>query len=83
MSYLLDPPRPIEVRVGDDRTPRHLSSDPLVGELRVVQSWIADLDWWSEPVSREYWKVILQDRLLCDIFWDRIERGWFLERVYD
>jgi hypothetical protein len=83
VSYLVHPPRPIEVRVGEDGAPRYLSSDPLVGELKVVQRWIADLDWWSEPVSREYWKVVLQDRLLCDIFRDRIEEGWFLERVYD
>jgi len=41
------------------------------------------VDWWSNPVSREYWRVILRDLLLCEVYRDLDQGSWFLERVYD
>ena len=83
MTFVLHPARPIEVRTDEQGVPRHLRGDPLVGEVRVVHRWVAELDWWDRPVSREYWRVLLRGRLLCEIYRDRLEGGWFLERVYD
>lgn len=83
MTRLLRPPRPIEVETGDDGCPRHVRGDPLVGPVEAVQRWIADVDWWSQPVAREYWRVLLRGRLLCEIYRDRADGAWYLERVYD
>ncbi len=83
MTYLVNPPRSIEVETGDDGQPRHIRGEPLAGEVRVVQRWIVEVDWWSQPVSREYWRVLLSDRLMCEIYRDRDEGTWFLERVFD
>lgn len=83
MTFLVDPPKPIEVRTDEHGAPQHLRGDPLIGEVEVVQRWVAELDWWDRPVSREYWRVLLRGRLLCEIYQDRLEGGWFLERVYD
>ena len=63
--------------------PAFLVGDPLVGRLEAVQRWVAELDWWSRPVAREYWRVILEGRLLCEVYRDLSCGAWFLERVYD
>ena len=83
MTYLVNPPRAIEVEIGGDGEPRHIRGDPLAGSVRAVQRWITEVDWWSRPVSREYWRVLLRDRLLCEIYRDLADGRWFIERVYD
>jgi hypothetical protein len=83
MAFLVNPPRPARVIIDDQGRPRHLEADPLVGELRAVQRWVADVDWWSNPIAREYWRVILQDRLVCEIYRDLGDGAWYVERVYD
>jgi hypothetical protein len=84
VTRLLDPPRPIEVRTGEDERPTRISGGgPLTGEVRAVQGWITEVDWWSRPISREYWRVLVRGRLLCEIYRDRTDGAWYLERVYD
>ena len=82
MSFLVDPPRPIQVELDGDR-PRYLRGEPLEGPLRVVQRWVAEVDWWNRPIAREYWRVVLRERLLCEIFRDLDQDAWFVERVFD
>jgi hypothetical protein len=85
VTYLVHPPRPIEVEVDERRRPRRIRGEPLAGLVEPVQRWIVEVDWWSQPVSREYWRVLLLDRLLCEIFRDLDGDGdaWFVERIYD
>jgi hypothetical protein len=84
MTFLVNPPKPAAVRVDEQGAPTHLDAHPLVGELRPVQRWLADVDWWSRPVSREYWKVLLRGQLLCEIYRDLLaDDSSFIERVYD
>jgi hypothetical protein len=35
------------------------------------------------PIAREYWKVLLGDELLLEVFHDLLEDIWYLERIYD
>ncbi|HEY4024788.1 MAG TPA: hypothetical protein VGO86_00045, partial [Candidatus Dormibacteraeota bacterium] len=83
VTRMVDPPMPIEVELDDESRPRHIEGMPLVGPVRPVLRWIVEVDWWSQPVSREYWRVLLLDRLLCEIYRDREADTWFVERVYD
>ena len=83
MTYLVNPPRPIEVEVDGDDRPRHIQGDPLIGPVRPVLRWIVDVDWWSQPVSREYWRVVLREQLMCEIYRDLADGVWYVERVYD
>jgi len=34
-------------------------------------------------VVREYWKALLNNNLLCEMYHDLQQDGWFVERVYD
>jgi hypothetical protein len=84
VTQLLRPPAPIRVEAdGRDRPRRVLGEGPPAGDVEVVLRWIVEVDWWSQPVSREYWRVVLDDRLMCEIYRDRAGGGWYLERVYD
>lgn len=83
MTFLVDPPLEIEVRTDPEGAPQHIKGMPLIGPVRPMQHWVAEVDWWDEPVSREYWRVLLHDRLLCEIYLDRHRGAWFVERIYD
>jgi hypothetical protein len=59
VTRLCDPPLAIEVEVGPDGAPARVTGGPLRGPLRPASRWLADADWWSRPIAREYWKAIL------------------------
>ncbi len=59
MTRLCDPPLAIDVELGADGAPAHVSGGPLRGTLAPASRWLADADWWSRPIAREYWKAIL------------------------
>jgi hypothetical protein len=81
VTYLLDPPRLIEVELDPNGQPYHRRDDRLVGDLHVVLRWVVDVDWWIDPVSREYWCVLLRGKLRCEIYRDLDREAWFVERA--
>jgi hypothetical protein len=83
VTRLLDPPLAIEVEVDEAGRPRLLSGAPVTGPTRAVQRWIVEVDWWDQPVSREYWQVVVRRQLVYDIYRDLADGAWYLERVYD
>jgi len=83
MTRLCDPPLSIEVELDPSGAPARVSRGPLLGPLRPASRWLADADWWSRPIAREYWKAILNTDLLVELFHDLHEDAWYLERIYD
>ena len=83
MGMMLNPAREVSVRCDLEGLPRHLASHPLHGDLRPVLHWRADVDWWEQPVARDYWRVLLEERLLLEIYNDLKSGLWYLERVFD
>ncbi len=83
MTRLCDPPLPIEVELDPSGAPSRVNGGPLRGPLRPVSRWLAEADWWSRPIAREYWKAILNGELLVELFHDLHEDAWYLERIYD
>ena len=49
---------------------------------RVLQRWAIDTGWWSDElhVDRRYLRVVADDRVF-DLFYDRRQHRWFLERA--
>jgi hypothetical protein len=52
---------------------------------RIWQCWQVDNDWWSEAgaVSRIYYTLTTKENLLCVIYYDYLQEGWRLAKVYD
>ncbi len=84
MTELLEPARPVRVRLDGQGAPTHLESaagwQPVT---RVLNRWRIDCDWWRTPVSREYWRVLLDEDLALECYRDRSTAEWFVERLYD
>lgn len=71
--------RRVAVSIDSEGSPRRVAgraAEPLL-------SWLVEQDWWSQLVTREYWRVLLDGSLLAEIYLDRSEQVWILERVYD
>ncbi len=84
MTQLLMPARRVRVFADDRGSPRALETrDGTRLVTRICNRWRVDLDWWRQPVVREYWKVVLDDAVLCEVFQELRTQTWFLERIYD
>jgi hypothetical protein len=49
----------------------------------VTRHWRVDLDWWREPVWRDYFKLVTTSGLLVIIYHNLISGKWYLQRLYD
>jgi len=55
----------------------HFSGCPIAVES-VVETWRIDDEWWREKaVSRHYWRVVLEDGRVVDIYRDLVTGGWW------
>jgi hypothetical protein len=44
----------------------------------VVETWRIDDEWWREKaVSRRYWRVVLEDGRVVDVYRDLITGKWW------
>ena len=50
--------------------------------VEVCNRWRVEEDWWREPISRDYFKIVAREWLAL-IYLDRVEGTWHLERLYD
>jgi hypothetical protein len=82
MTRLFQPPPGIEVALNPHGAPGRVGG-VLFGSVEVQTRWTVDQDWWERPVAREYWKLLVGDRLLVEVFHDLDQDAWFLERIYD
>jgi nucleotidyltransferase/DNA polymerase involved in DNA repair len=85
LAALLGPPVPLKVRVAlnAEGLPARLA---FGGESRVVvgvdEYWREEKFWWDRPVQRDYFRVLLADGSLRNIFQNLINGEWFLDRAW-
>ena len=82
MTRLLTPPAAIDVTLGPGGAPESISG-ALTGLIDPIARWKVETSWWDTQVVREYWKVVLNNTLLCELYHDIARKEWFVERVYD
>jgi len=82
MTRFLAPPVSIDVTLDHGRAPIAISG-AFNGSLDPIARWKVETSWWTTPVVREYWKALLNNNLLCELYRDVSTNEWFLERVYD
>lgn len=51
--------------------------------LNVIGRWRIEGRWWEGGREREYWRVEAQGGLVCDLYNDRRQGRWLLERIWD
>ncbi len=71
----LNQPRPINVEAD-------ASGTPLTVERRavetVIETWCIEDEWWRpQPVSRAYWRLLLEDGRTVDVYRDVLRGRWY------
>jgi len=51
--------------------------------VEITHRWRVDLEWWRQRVWRTYFKLRTDTGLLVIIYYDRLGRDWYLQRLYD
>jgi len=82
MTRLLKPPVLIDVTLDHGCAPIAISG-AFTGSIDPIARWKVETSWWNKPVVREYWKAVLNNNLLCELYHDLSTNQWCLERVYD
>jgi hypothetical protein len=82
VTRLLSPPAAVEVTLSADGTPGFIVG-AFSGSIDPIARWKVETEWWNKPVVREYWKALLNNTVLCELFHDLDRDEWFVERVYD
>ena len=83
MTRLIQPAPELTVELDTHGAPARITAGPLRGGVVPLSRWVVDQDWWETPVKREYWKVMVGETLLAEIYQDQAAGRWFLERLYD
>ncbi|HTD76092.1 MAG TPA: hypothetical protein VK898_00545 [Chloroflexota bacterium] len=83
MTRLIDPPPELTVELDPQGAPGRITGEALRGDAVPINRWLVDQDWWDQPVRREYWKVLISETLLAEIYQDLATDRWYLERLYD
>ena len=82
MTRLLSPPAIVQVTLSANGTPSFITGE-FSGSIDPIARWKVETEWWNELVIHEYWKVLLNSNLLCELYHDLGRDKWFVERVYD
>ena len=83
MTRLIQPPPELTVELDAQGAPGRITGGALRGDTVPLSRWLVDQDWWDKPVHREYWKVLISELLLAEIYHDLSDDRWYLERLYD
>lgn len=75
----LNRPRPAKVEVAEDGEPAALLvSGRRIGVESVLETWRVEDEWWRErPVSRMYYRVILEDGRVVDLYRALLSGRWY------
>lgn len=75
----LNRPQRIRTEADDDSVPVavYLSNRRIAIES-TLESWRIDDEWWRKrPIARVYWRVLLEDGRIVDVFHDLVRGDWF------
>ena len=71
----LNQPRPVNVEADANGTP--LTVERRAVEA-VLETWRIEDEWWRpRPVSRAYWRLLLEDGRTVDVYRDRVRERWY------
>jgi hypothetical protein len=85
MTHLLSEGNAVKVWGEDDAPEGFVWKNASHTIVEVSNVWRVHTRWWEprQVVWREYWKVVTDTGLLCQIYRDMENGGWFIARVYD
>lgn len=49
--------------------------------VAIQEVWRIDDEWWREPISRRYYRVLLEQGSICTIYHDLLHDSWYEQRA--
>ncbi|MGD9116851.1 MAG: hypothetical protein PVJ61_06745 [Dehalococcoidia bacterium] len=82
MAKILE--KPLKVTVNVRGIPLSLARDGDRQRVtRVYENWHKDEEWSGKETSRHYFRVKTSKGIVCDIYRDIPDGGWYLSRIHD
>ncbi|MCX5779780.1 MAG: hypothetical protein NTV45_02955 [Firmicutes bacterium] len=78
-------PYPLErVEFGADRVPCCLWHQGQYWQVSdILDRWQDTGCWWAGESEKDFYRLILEDRSVREIFYDQTEMRWYLYKTYD
>jgi hypothetical protein len=73
----------IEVRLDAGMPGTFLWRGRLIRVTDVIGRWRIEGRWWADGRDRDYWRVQAAGGAVWDLYHDRIQGRWHLERLWD
>ena len=74
----LKSPSPIRVRTDEEGVPAMLhQKGKRLRVMAVRERWRIDDEWWRNPISREYYALVLEDGRPIILFRDLVAGEWY------
>jgi len=83
MSRLLSTPRPLRVATDDYGKPVALLWRGRRDPVTVGNHWRLEGDWWRQRIAREYYRLLTKSGIVCTVYRDGGDGGWYLEKMLD
>jgi hypothetical protein len=84
LAKILEKPTELAVTVNVQGIPLSLDIDG--GRQRVTkvyEKWQKVEEWWGKEMARNYFRVKTSKGIVCDIYRDMPDGGWYLSRIHD
>jgi|GEM_PF-352281 len=76
-------PRQLKVRADSQGSPHRVKTrEGFQLVIKVLEQWLIEEDWWDKvPIRRRYFRVLLSNQQVLDLFQDLRSRRWFRQRI--
>jgi len=75
----LNAPQPVTVIISHDQPVALMINRHSHRVDRIQDTWIIEDEWWRQPISRQYFALLLDDGSRRTVFHDRVSGGWHLQ----
>jgi len=74
----LKSPSPVRVHIGEEGFPVMLhQKGKRLQVVAIRERWRIDDEWWRDPISREYYALVLENGRPVILFRDLVAGGWY------
>lgn len=85
IAALLGPPLPLRVSVslGGNGLPTHVTvGGQIWAVVAIDEHWREEKAWWDKPICRDYFRLVLSDGSLRNLFQDLLNGEWYIDRAW-
>lgn len=73
----LNQPLPVTVQVVDGQPVVLVEGSRSRRVVRIQDVWQIDDEWWRDPISRRYYRLLLEDGVIRTVYHDLVHGTWF------